>query len=100
MTALPFADASFDVVTSSLAIHNIPAGADRAKAVDEAVRVLRPGGTLVIADFRHTRIYADRCRKLGLVGVARRSLGWRFWYGGPPWATYLVTATKSPAASG
>src|SRR5262245_53040523 len=44
MTAMPFDDAEFDVVVSSLAIHNIKGATGRAKAVDEAMRVLRPGG--------------------------------------------------------
>jgi SAM-dependent methyltransferase len=51
MTALPFADGSFDVVTSALAIHNIPSAEGRYRAVDEAMRVLRPGGQLPVADF-------------------------------------------------
>jgi SAM-dependent methyltransferase len=42
MTALPFADGSFDVVTSALAIHNIRSAEGRYRAVDEAMRVLRP----------------------------------------------------------
>jgi ubiquinone/menaquinone biosynthesis C-methylase UbiE len=55
MTALPFEDNSFDVVVSSLAIHNIGGRAVREKEVNEAVRVLRPGGRLMIADIRGTR---------------------------------------------
>ncbi|HEX7338630.1 MAG TPA: class I SAM-dependent methyltransferase [Rhodanobacteraceae bacterium] len=94
MAKLPFPDASFDLVTSSLAIHNMPAAADRQKAIDEAVRVLRPGGRLAIADMRHTRAHAERLHALGLTDVARRNLGWRFWYGGPLWATHLVSARK------
>src|SRR3989440_5940176 len=54
MTALPFEDNSFDVVLSSLAIHNISGRAGREKAIREAVRGLRPGGRLVIADIRAT----------------------------------------------
>src|SRR5215211_4228755 len=54
MTALPFEDNSFDVVVSSLAIHNIRGRAGREKAIDEAVRVLRPGGRLLIADLLGT----------------------------------------------
>ncbi|WP_055591453.1 class I SAM-dependent methyltransferase, partial [Peterkaempfera griseoplana] len=43
VTALPFPDASFSVVTSALVLHNIPAREDRFRALDEALRVLRPG---------------------------------------------------------
>jgi arsenite methyltransferase len=94
MMALPFADASFDVVVSSLAIHNISGSAGRDRAVDEAVRVLRPGGRLMIADIRATRNYQARLAKLGMNDISRRRLGWRFWWGGPWGSTRLVTATK------
>ena len=94
MTALPFEDNSFDVVVSSLAIHNISGRAGREKAIDEAVRVLRPGGRLMIADIRATRQYQARLAKIGMSDVARRGLGWRFWWSGPWVVTGIVTATK------
>jgi SAM-dependent methyltransferase len=94
MRALPFEDGSFDLIVSSLAIHNIPARAGREKAIDEAVRVLRPGGRLLIADMRGTREYQTRLANAGISDVTRRSLGWRFWWGGPFGATRLVTGTK------
>ena len=95
MRELPLPDASCDVVVSSLAIHNIPDAAGRARAIDEAVRVLRPGGRIAIADYRATREYAARLRELGVADVRTRGLGARFWYGGPWAATTLVTARKA-----
>jgi arsenite methyltransferase len=94
MTALPLADASVDVIVSNLAIHNIASRAGRRKALDEAVRVLRPGGRLAIADLWETRRHAARLRDMGWRNVKRRNLGWRMWYSGPWFSTRLVTATK------
>ena len=94
MSKMPFPNSSFDLVVSSLAIHNIEDQATRQRAIDEAVRVLKPGGRLAIADFRATDTYATRLRELGMTGITRRNLGWRFWYGGPWTATYLVSAAK------
>lgn len=94
MTALPLADESVDVIVSNLAIHNIGGHAGRRRALDEAVRVLRPGGRLAIADLWETRQHADRLRELGWLNLRRRNLGWRMWYGGPWFSTRLVTATK------
>jgi ubiquinone/menaquinone biosynthesis C-methylase UbiE len=47
---LPLPDASFDVVTCTLAIHHIPAR-KRETALAEMYRVTRPGGRLLAADF-------------------------------------------------
>jgi len=94
MTALPLASESVDIIVSSLAIHNIATPAGRRQALDEAVRVLRPGGRLAIADLWETRQHADHLRELGWRNIKRRNLGWRMWYGGPWFSTRLVTATK------
>jgi ubiquinone/menaquinone biosynthesis C-methylase UbiE len=94
MTALPFEDDSFDVVVSSLAIHNISGNAGRQTAVREAARVLRPGGRLLIADIRSTQVYEAQLVQLHMNDVTRRRLGWHFWWGGPWAPTHLVTATK------
>lgn len=96
MQQLPFADGSFDLILSSLAIHNITAETGRRQAVREAVRVLKPGGRLVIADMRETQHYAEYLRELGMAEVTHKMLDWRFWYGGPWGATKLVSARKPP----
>ena len=97
MRALPYPDAIFDLVVSSLAIHNIRSNADRKRAVVEGFRVLKPGGRIVIADIRATAIYEDALRTLGASNVERRRLGWRFWWGNPVAGTTLLTASKAPA---
>jgi len=90
MTALPFPDGSFDVVTSALAIHNIPASEGRYRAVDEAMRVLRPGGQLLIADpWPMARKYAAHIGQGTL-----RPLGPGYWYGGPWLGITLLHAVK------
>jgi SAM-dependent methyltransferase len=94
MRAAPFPDSTFDLVVSNVAIHNIKGQQGRGQVVDEAVRVLKPGGRLLIADMMCTRAYAKRLRELGMENVIERRLGWRFWYGALGMATGLVTATK------
>jgi arsenite methyltransferase len=95
MRDLPFDDGSFDVVVSSLAIHNVSGAGERARALREAARVLKKGGKLAIADIRYTRAYASELEACELKITDRRSLGARFWYAAGPWAaTRLVAAIK------
>ena len=94
MRHLPFSDASFDLVVSSMAIHNIPTPSGRKQALHEAVRVLKPGGKLVIVDFRQTGHYEQHLRTLGMDRITHHPLGWRFWYVGPWTAPKLVRALK------
>ena len=53
VTALPFADSSFDAVTSYLMLHHVIAWRE---ALAEAARVLRPGGAFLGYDLTATRL--------------------------------------------
>jgi ubiquinone/menaquinone biosynthesis C-methylase UbiE len=94
LTALPLDDNRFDVVVSNVAIHNIKGRAGREKAIGEAVRVLRPGGRLLIADIWATSLYCAHLAKLGMTDISRRGLGWRMWWSGPWLPTKLVSGMK------
>jgi ubiquinone/menaquinone biosynthesis C-methylase UbiE len=90
MVALPFANGSFDMVTSALAIHNIRSPQGRYRAVDEAMRVLRPGGHLLVADpSPMARKYAAHIGQGTL-----RGLGLGYWDGGPWFGVTLLHAVK------
>lgn len=65
---LPFDEASFDVVLSSMALHNIYDAEERRTAVLEIARVLKVGGRVLIVDVRHTRDYARILRGAGFDG--------------------------------
>lgn len=94
ITGLPFPDGSFDVVLSSMTVHNLPGVDARRVAVAEAVRVLRPGGRVVIVDIRSTGHYARWLGELGLRDVRRRGLGPGMWWSGPWAPTSVVTARR------
>ncbi len=69
--ALPFRDRAFDVIVSSLVVHNIQDDLGRTTALRELVRVLAPGGWLLVQDIAHTARYAEVLREAGLSGVRR-----------------------------
>ncbi|GAB3389881.1 class I SAM-dependent methyltransferase [Humibacter soli] len=95
MTSLPYADASFDLVTASLAVHNLRTADARRGAILEALRVLRPGGRLVIVDIQRVRECTAVVRDRGLAVNESRDLGWRMWWTGPWFPTRLLIATAA-----
>ena len=99
ITTLPYHDGQFDLVVSSLAIHNLKAREDRRKAITEAVRVLEPGGKIIIADISHTEEYADWLNEAGMESVMLQDLGVRGWWGGPWMPTSAVTASRPGRSS-
>lgn len=71
MRHMPYDDDSFDVIISSLAIHNLPTQTDREEAVREIARVLKPGGRVALLDFKNTADYARTLQENGVIDVQR-----------------------------
>jgi arsenite methyltransferase len=88
--ALPFADDHFDVVLSSWALHNIYDRSGRDTAIQEVIRVLKPGGRLVIIDIRHTAEYAQVLRASGMIEIHRGRANFLFFI-----PSHTLTACKS-----
>jgi len=95
---LPFPPGSFDVVLSNLTFSNIRGSEERARALREAIRVLRPGGRMRVVDERADR-YAPVLQGTGCVDVKVRRLDWRTWSGLPGHHFTLVSARKPAAGS-
>lgn len=72
---LVYPDGQYDVVVSSLAIHNIGEREGRAQAVREMYRVLKPRGRLLIFDIFHAGQYAQILRECEAEDVALSSWG-------------------------
>jgi ubiquinone/menaquinone biosynthesis methyltransferase len=73
MMALPFPDASFDLVTTGYGIRNVPR---IDPAVAEIRRVLRPGGLLLSLDFDRPANPLVRGIYLSYLTVIGSALGW------------------------
>ena len=73
MSDLPFADASFDVVTSGYGLRNVP---DLGRSIREAARVLRPGGLFLSLDFNRPSNAAVRIVYHGYLTMVGSALGW------------------------
>ena len=72
MRQIPFPDGHFDVIVSNSAIHNLYKANQRTAAVREIARVLKPGGTCILADVRHEAEYTRVLRASGVTDVQRR----------------------------
>jgi len=71
MRQMPFPDQSFDRVLSCAAIHNLTGAGDRAQAIREIARVLRPGDLAIIDDIRYLGEYNATFRQANCSPVRR-----------------------------
>jgi arsenite methyltransferase len=94
MTKLPFTDGTFDIATASLSIHNVPSAEGRAAAITEAIRVLKPGGRLLVVDISKVAEYRKRLGELDVAPTEDAKVGWRMWWSGPWMSTRILTATR------
>ena len=69
MRQLPFPDQSFDAVVSHWAVHNLYNADERATALAEMHRVLKPDGRVVLADIEHHAEYAAGFARLGFIDI-------------------------------
>jgi SAM-dependent methyltransferase len=95
---LPFRDGVFDVVVAIYVLHHVP---DAARAVAEMARVVRPGGTVVVAcvgDDHLTELHQIRREVFGDLGTDRfassfgATAGARVlpgWFGEVDWRAYV-----------
>ncbi|MGQ0623099.1 MAG: class I SAM-dependent methyltransferase [Sporichthyaceae bacterium] len=93
---VPIPDATFDVVVSGMALSALRGADRRAGAVDEAVRLAKPGARIAIADLRNIGEVAARLSELGCQDVNITSLGPETWFGGP-WLPLRLVSARTPA---
>ena len=73
MVALPFTSGSFDIVTTGYGLRNVP---DLQMAIDEILRVLKPGGQALSLDFNRPSNAAVRAVYLVYLTIVGGTLGW------------------------
>jgi demethylmenaquinone methyltransferase/2-methoxy-6-polyprenyl-1,4-benzoquinol methylase len=97
MTALPFADRTFDVVTTGYGLRNVP---DLEAAVAEITRVLRPGGRFASLDFNRPESPLLRVAYLGYLELVGGTLGLVL-HGAPAAYRYIPASIRRyPGAHG
>lgn len=73
---LPFEDVSFDIIVSSGALHHISRErSDHVLAIDEMLRVLKPGGRIALWDTSHmVEGYAGAMKSKGVESEVRKTI--------------------------
>jgi ubiquinone/menaquinone biosynthesis methyltransferase len=97
MTALPINTSSVDVVSTGYGLRNVP---DLGVALDEIVRVLKPGGRFLSLDFNRPTSAVARHAFLAYMTVVGSMLGWAL-HRDPDTYRYIPESIKRyPGAEG
>lgn len=97
MAAVPFPDASVDVVTTGYGLRNVPV---LEQALDEITRILKPGGRLVALDFNRPSVGLVRNAYLAYLTLVGSALGWLL-HGDPDTYRYIPESIRRyPGAAG
>ncbi len=92
---MPFNDNEFDLIVSSLVLHNIKPFEKRKVALVNIARVQKQKGQLVIMDIGYeTSKYVRILKELGYQNVNIVNAGYNGWWGTPMVPTFVITATK------
>jgi arsenite methyltransferase len=71
--AMSFSDGAFDLILSNLCLHNIYDKPTRVQACREIARVLKPGGTVILSDYKLTREYIHTLEEAGLHRAVKKT---------------------------
>ncbi|MFT9269771.1 MAG: methyltransferase domain-containing protein [Liquorilactobacillus nagelii] len=82
MVKLPFKGNNFNYVVASLSIHNLKPAYKRQAAIQEAFRVLKKGGRMVIIDIEHVGEYQQFLQQLGAKEISISNTGINGMYAG------------------
>ncbi len=94
MMNLPFANQLFDLVMVDAALHNITPAIQRGRALQEAARVLKANGTLVIIDTKFMAEYQQVLTNMGIDDLHVVKTGFNGWWGGPLITTKVLVAKR------
>ena len=91
---LPLESRHYDYVLSTFTFHSISPAINRGRAIQEAVRVMKPNGTLIIVDFGNLKQYRPIINILGFQDVRVVPTGINGWWGGPWLKTSVLMARR------
>ncbi|MBD7895560.1 methyltransferase domain-containing protein [Limosilactobacillus sp. Sa3CUN2] len=91
---LPLESRHYDYVLSAFTFHSVSPAINRGRAIQEAARVMKPEGTLVIVDFGDLQQYRPLLHRLGFQNVRIIPTGMDGWWGGPWLKTGILVAKR------